>query len=384
MTGPDTFGAEGPVKVLELIKTMGSGGAERLLVERLRACSRGGVAPLHVELATVFPGSPSLLPEVAASVRQVHVLGDKSFLDPRWVIRLVRLLRRGQFDVVHVHSPAVSAVINVLVRLLPRRPRVLVTEHSTGYRLLTSVAHRMTLRLADHVVAVSGVVSDGLPRMRTPATTVVHGIDLARADAALADRECGVAELGVNGGPVVVTVANLRPQKDLEVLLRAARLVVDAIPGTTFHIAGEGPERPRLERLRRDLGLDASVVLHGSLPNAVSLTAAGDLFVLSSRREGLPVAVMEAIACGVPVVATDVGGLRELVVADETGWLVAAGDHQALAVRVHEALTDESARRAAARACWERRSEVDIASAASTIADLCHELAQRRRQRVDG
>lgn len=384
MTGPKTFGVEGPVKVLELIKTMGSGGAERLLVERLRAAPRGSVAPLDVEVATIFVGSPSLLPEASAVARRAHVLGDESFLDPRWVFRLVRLLRRGRFDVVHVHSPAVSVVLNLVVRVLPRRPEVLVTEHNTEYRPVTRVLHRVAVRMASHVVAVSAAVRDGLPRMRTPVSTIVHGVDVGRADAAVAHRELAMAELGVSGGPIVVTVANLRPQKDLEVLLRAARVVVDAIPGTTFHVAGEGPERPQLERLRRDLGLDTSVVLHGSLPNAIRLTALGDLFVLSSLHEGLPVAVMESIACGVPVVATDVGGLRELVVADETGWLVPAGDHQALAARVREALTDESARRAAARACWECRSEVDIASAASAIADLCHELGQRRRQRVDG
>jgi glycosyltransferase involved in cell wall biosynthesis len=144
---------------------------------------------------------------------------------------------------------------------------------------------------------------------------------------------------GVRAGeerPVVVTLARLAPQKGIGVLLRAAA----ELPNVSFIVAGEGPERHALESQARSLGVSDRVAFSGFQSDPAALLASADLFVLPSFEEGLPLALLEAMAVGTPVVATAIGGTDEVVTHGEHGLLVPPGDAAALASAIGALLRD--------------------------------------------
>jgi glycosyltransferase involved in cell wall biosynthesis len=326
-------------RVLWLVKGLGPGGAERLLVEH--AAARTG-DDFSYEAAYVLDWKQHLVPELEALGVRTHCLGSRSELDPRWTTRLASLLHREHYDIVHAHSPMIAAVARVESRALRRsRPAFVYTEHNRwpSYRRETRLANHATFGLNDAVFAVSGDVRASIPaRYRSSVEVLVHGIDLQRVRARCAQRDEIRRELGVQPGEALaVTVANLRAGKDYPGLIDAARQVVDRGIDVRFVTAGQGQLRDEIEEHRRRSGLDERFVMLGYRDDTTRLIAAADVFVLASRHEGLPVTVMEALTLGVPVVATAVGGIPE-VVTEDNGILVAPGDPTALAGAIEQAL----------------------------------------------
>jgi glycosyltransferase involved in cell wall biosynthesis len=331
-----------PVRVLWLIKGLGPGGAERLLVEHARA---GDHEHLHYEVAYLLDWKQHLVPELEGLGVQTHCLGVSRELDPRWVTRLRQLLQHGHFDVVHAHSPVLASVARVLIRTLPRdgRPTFVYTEHNRwpSYKVVTRLANHLTYALNDATVAVSGDVRDSVsPRFRTDVEVVVHGVDVAAVRSHITERESVRHELGVQTGETLaVTVANLRHGKNYPGLLAAAQLVVERGLPVRFAAAGQGPLAAEISALHAASGLGDRFALLGYRDDATRLIAGADLFVLASHHEGLPVTVMEALTLGVPVVAPEVGGLREVVHSGENGILVEPGSPAALADAIARAAT---------------------------------------------
>ncbi|HXY91644.1 MAG TPA: glycosyltransferase [Acidimicrobiia bacterium] len=334
-------------RVLWITKGLGPGGAERLLVEHAAA---GDQDRFRYEAAYLLPWKDHLVPELAERGVASRCLNVRNELDPRWLARLDRLLRDGGFDVVHLHSPSVAAGARVLVKARPasRRPRIVYTEHNRwpSYHPVTRAANRGTYRLNDAVLAVSDDVRDSVsPSLRSRVEVLVHGIDVPTVRAARTRRAEIRAELGVAPGTVLaVTIANLRAKKDYPGLLTAARLVLDRGVPVRFVAAGQGPDETDIRRRHRELGLGDEFRLLGYRADATDLVAAADVYVLASRHEGLPVSVMEALTLGVPVVATNVGGLREVVTDGSDGLLVEPGHPRALADAIGRVATDAELR----------------------------------------
>jgi len=319
------------IRVLWLTKGLGPGGAERLLVEQAAARGDG----FDYEAAYLLPWKQHLVADLERHGVTTHCLGVRSEADPRWLWRLSRLVRRGRFDVVHVHSPVSAALTRILVRLAHPGVAVVDTEHNRwpSHHRLTRALNRWTYGANDAALAVSEEVTASMPPHARAATRVLtHGIDRDAVRARAGDRADTRAELGLDPDAVVcVTVANLRENKRYPDLLAAARLVVDRDDRARFVTAGQGPLADEIRSRRDALGLADRFAMLGYRDDAPRLMAAADLFVLASSHEGLPVAVMEAFALGVPVVATAVGGVAEAVTDGESGLLVAPGDPTALA-----------------------------------------------------
>ena len=326
------------LRVLWLTKGLGPGGAERLLVEQATAGDRDR---FDYEAAYLLPWKQHLVGELQELGVTTHCLDVRTEADPRWVLRLAALLRSRHIDVVHAHSPVSAAVARVLVRAGFRSTATVYTEHNRwpSHHPATQWANRATFAWNDAVIAVSADVADSMPpSARRRAEVITHGIDLDRMRTHRSERADVRAELGVGPDEVLaLTVANLRENKRYPDLLAAARVVADTGAPVRFAAAGQGPLEDAIAARHAELGLGDRFRLLGYRDDVPRLLAGTDLFVLASGHEGLPVAVMEAFALGVPVVATAAGGMAEAVTDGVNGLLVPAHDPAALAAAIGRA-----------------------------------------------
>lgn len=270
----------------------------------------------------------------------------------RGYARLAMMVYRWRPDVVHSHMVHANLLAR-LVRLTAPMPRLVCTAHSNreGGRAVV-LAYRLTDGLADVTTHVSheaaaeyeqvGAVPEG------GMVTVYNGIDVRRFQ--------GGAGCGYPGGRLdssarrrMLAVGRLVPEKNQVALLRAFALVADDHPDTDLWIVGDGPLREELESLRDDLGLAGRAFLMGARHDVPELMRAADLLVLSSRVEGFGLVVAEAMASGALVVATDVGGVAEVM--GNHGFLVPPGDVAALAQGITEALRMDPSRASLLAAC---------------------------------
>lgn len=329
-----------PVRVLFVVGNFVAGGAERHLLELWSRLDR---SRFEIEIAC-FRREGQFLTAVEALGWPVHELGvrqriyDASGL--RGLVRLIRLARRFRPDVIHGYLFGPNLFAAVAGRLTGVRAVVVAKRNVDAFETPRQVAvQRIAHRLATHVTAVSEAVADSatalwVPRARV--TVIPNGVDAARFEGLRPDR----ARLGVNGTlPVVGSVGCLAARKDYGTLLEALALL--RARGLDFWavLIGDGPERTGLEERARALGLEAHLRLLGERSDVDLLLPAMDVFVLSSREEGIPNALLEAMAAGRPAVVTAVGGNREVLDDGETGWMVPPSSPAALADALEDALT---------------------------------------------
>lgn len=262
---------------------------------------------------------------------------------PRLMLRIpavVRAIREARADVVHCHLPLAS-VAGRIAGALSGIP-VVSTEHNVleRYHPATRMATRATWRLQAHVIAVSGEVETSIRRSvgsAVPVTVIRNGVAVERFLPA-EDRAGARVALGLPAdAPVVGTIAVFRTQKRLDLWLEAARRIAALRPDVRFLLVGDGPLRPEVERTLDALGLRDRVTLPGLVEDVRPFLRAMDVYLVSSDFEGLPVALLEAMATGVVPVSTAVGGIPE-VVSEATGFVVPRGDALALSQAVLAAL----------------------------------------------
>ena len=337
-----------PRRVLWLTKGLGPGGAERLLVTHAAVTDPDQTV---FEAAFLLPHKTHLVADLEALGVTTHNLDAPNVVDLRWLARFRRLVIDGDFDIVHAHSPAPAAPARLAVRSLPAatRPAFVYTEHNRwpSHDRVTRRANQATFGLNDATIAVSDEVRDSMAeRARDGVQVVIHGIDIEAGAALGAERQATRAALGIAADEfLVVTVANLRASKGYPDLFAAAAAVIAQRPSARFVIVGQGPLEDELQSRLAELHLGDRLQLLGYRSDAARITAAADLFVMASHHEGLPVAIMEAFAAGVPVVATNVGGLRQAVEPDVSGLLVPAHRPDLLAAAI-VALADDPEGRA--------------------------------------
>jgi glycosyltransferase involved in cell wall biosynthesis len=359
-----------------LSKGLGRGGTERLLAGTVRHLDR---ERFEVEVAYLLPWKDAFVAEIEAAGVPVHCLDARRQLSVGWLGRLRRLVDDRDVDLVHTHMPLPAAAARLALR--GNRPAFVHTEHNMWgrYRLPTRLANRLTYGRNAGVIAVSDGVAGSI-RSPVPVEVVTHGIDTERLRPAESEaRAAARAELGLApDAPVVGTVGNFTAKKDQATLLAAAALVAGDHPGLRVVLVGSGPLEDELRSRAVQLGLGDAVLFAGSRDDVFELLPAFDLFALSSRFEGLPIALLEAMASGVPPVVTRVGGIPEVVTdggdaadaataARADGVLVEPGDPEALATALGKLLADPVRRADLGARAAGRAAAFDLAHAVRRI-----------------
>jgi glycosyltransferase involved in cell wall biosynthesis len=367
------------LRVLWLIKGLGAGGAERLLVLHARTRS-SRVVPT---VAYLLPHKSDLVAPMRAEGVESVCLGTSSRTDLSWIRALRRLLLTEHFDIVHIHSPLAAIGCRLVLRTIPpgQRPAVVVTEHNVweSHTRLTRFADRISVGRGEKHIAVSSAVRASLPRgLRRRTCVVRHGVDAGEIRAATSARSEMRTWLGIADTEVLVgTVANLRWTKGYPELMRAARVVLDQVPNVSFAVVGRGPLEQELRSLHASLGLGERFLLLGHRPDAHAVMSSFDIFCLPSRKEGLPIALMEALVLGLPVVATKVGGIEEVVTDREQGLLVPAGEPEQLAAALLTLIRDRSLRSSMSRRAREAGDTLGIDHTVEEIEHIYREIGCR-------
>ncbi|MGH9298219.1 MAG: glycosyltransferase, partial [Acidimicrobiales bacterium] len=356
---------EGRWRVLHLIKSLTVvGGAERLVLSVATARDR---ERFDVNVAYVLTRpSAHLIEQFVAEGVNLHCLGVASHYDLRWTLRFRALLARERFDVLHVHLPYTASFGRLAARSLGsnRRPRIVHTQHNLWQHTTPVIRalHRLTYRLGDADVAVSQAAWNALPPSLRPRTEVlVHGLSFHDIGDLASSREPVRSELGIARDEVLVsTVANMRPEKGYDLLLEAAQILISGGLPIRFVAVGHGPLEEEVRNRHAQLGLEDRFQLLGFRSDALRIVAGSDIFVLASRHEGFPVAVMEALALGVPVVSTAVGDVPLAVHNGVEGLVVPAGDVTSLADALRLLAGDASRREEMSKAARQAGLRFDI------------------------
>ena len=356
------------------------GGTERALLQLVAGLDRTLWRP--VVFHTDAPGAAQLASESAAlGARTVAVeRGSTRLRGVASIVPLARALQRERADVFHAHQTwSLSCRYGIVAAALARVPaRVASAQLFLEMPHLRAIdaQHALLSRCLHRHVAVSRHVAGRLRERFGVPEAKITVIPNAVEPRALAPRDATLrARLDARGDrALVLTVARLEEQKGITHLLDAAAMLPDVV----FVIAGDGPERGRLEAKAASLGLSERVQWLGQRRDVPSLLAVADMFVLPSLNEGLPLAAMEAMLAGVPIVATDAGGTGEIVRNDVTGLLVPPGEARALADAIRALLDDtERARRLATRARELIEREHSAAAMVAATSRLYEELLAR-------
>ena len=367
-----------PRTVVHLSDSEAFGGTERALLQLIGGLDRKRWRPvlLHADA----PGASQLASEARTLDVPTHAVAV-SAPATRGIASLApiaRELRRERAVVFHAHQTwSLSCRYGIVAAALARvRARVATAQLFVEMPPLIGidVQHALLTNCLHRHIAVSHFVASRLRErfhVRPGKIVVIPNAATMGARASPASR----SELARSAeGPVVLTVARLDGQKGVSHLLEA----VAAVPHASFAIAGDGPNRAALEARAAALGVNDRVRFLGHRHDVPALLAAADLFVLPSLYEGLPLAVLEAMAAGVPVIATAIGGTNEVVRDGETGTLVPPADSAALAAAIARVLAnrDRASRLAlAARSLVAR--EYSVASMVGSVSRLYEELLAR-------
>jgi glycosyltransferase involved in cell wall biosynthesis len=316
----------------------------------------------------LFAGPGGLLDQEALQIDDAHVVLLTALKHPvqplpdlRVVGRLANLFRQHQIELVHSHSSKAGIIGRLAARLAGVRA-VVHTVHGWSFNPTQSpllrwfyiMLERIAAKRTDRLITVSRADLDrglslGIGR-RDKYCVIRSGIDVGeyatRPPQPLLQLRPGEVAIG--------TISCLKPQKDPLTLVRAAALVLDQIPQARFYIAGDGALRPQVETLAGELGISERLVMLGWIDQVPAFLHDLDIFVLTSRFEGLPRAVLQAAAARVPIVATAVDGTPEVVSDGDTGLLVAPGDSEQVATAIVQLAESAELRQRLSEAAYSR------------------------------
>jgi glycosyltransferase involved in cell wall biosynthesis len=337
--------ARGPLRLLFAVTSLPVGGAETLLKNLIRRLDPDRFA---AEICCLK--EPGSLGAVLAEEFPLHSRLLRHKYDSLVVARMASLMRERQIDAVITVGAGDKMFWGRLAAAWTGVPVVLSAIHSTGWPDRIERVNRLLTPLTDAFIAVAAshgrylVDVERLPKNKV--IVIPNGVDVRRFQFSPSSRRAIRAELGIDApAPVVGIVAALRPEKNVGLFLRAARRVSERVPAARFLIVGEGPKRQDLQQQAARAGLQQRVHFLGCRHDVPELLSAMDVFALTSQNEANPVSILEAMACQIPVAATNVGSVSETVQPGITGWLIDPDDDAATAAAWLRLLDDPATAR---------------------------------------
>jgi len=337
---------QGKLKLLQITHDLDLGGLQQVVLNICRSIDRERfeVAVLCLRARGCYAA------DVEALGIPVHLLEQQpGGVDYLAFLKVARVLKALHIDVVHTHNTQ-PFIDGALGAVLAGGRTVIHTDHARSFpdKRRYMFAEWALSHCVDKIVACSDHTARQLIRYekisRGKIVTIPNGIDGSRFGIAI-DREAKRRELGISrDGPILGLAVRLSEQKGITYLLQALPQILRRHPRTTLLIAGDGELKESLQREAAALGLTDHVVFCGARKDIPELLKLLDVYVLPSLWEGLPMVVLEAMAAGCPVVATDVGGTSTAIVSGKTGLLVGPKDPAALAEAVSTMLDSESLR----------------------------------------
>lgn len=366
------------IRVCHVINSLGHGGAERLLVELTRK-NIGANTDFDMTVCSIEENDP-LASELGEIGVKVQNFGASFKFDPRSILKMYRFFRQESFDIVHAHLPLAHSLGRMVGRVAGTK-LIVSTQHNVAdnYHPITRILEKSTRPLDVRTVAVSKGVRQSFS---TPVfwadhwDVIYNGINVDDYNRSVRTADTGQIkdQWGITDDIVLLNVARHDPEKSQIDLIDAMPRVLKAEPNTKLLIVGDGELRGELEKRISGKGLSDSVELTGHVPSVTEYYAIADCFVSSSTREGLPITLLEAMASELPVVATAIPGVDELVVEGETGFLVPPKSSIDLADRILE-LSDPIRRREFGRAGFKRvRGNFDISNTLEKHLQLYREI----------
>jgi glycosyltransferase involved in cell wall biosynthesis len=329
------------MKICFLINQLAPGGAPTLLLDIVRHTD----PDVNIEYTVCFiEGEDALVPEFEKAGARVVDFGAAFKFDPRALARMARFFRREEFDILHTHLPY-SQTLGRMFGELGSTEHVISTQHNVPSERhpITRTLEQVTRPLDTATIAVAGDIerafTGGVHRydghLCRQWCTIYNGIDVEGFHERVrqANPTAFRAQKEIEGNPLFLTVGRYVPAKAQHDLISAMNYITDEHPDAHLLVVGWGELENELRQLVKKRGLTESVTITGRVPSEdiPEYYALADVFVSSSVREGLPIAILEAMAAGLPVVATKIPGVQEAVENDGTGLLVPPNSPKELA-----------------------------------------------------
>jgi glycosyltransferase involved in cell wall biosynthesis len=350
------FDVEISMKILYLVTQSSWGGAQKYVFDLATNL------PENFAITVACGGNGMLIDKLKTVGINVKIF--KNLVRPINPIRdficfwqLWRFIRREKFDIVHTNSSKAEILGNLAARVAGVK-KIFFTAHGFVFnepqnkykREIYIWLEKFANKFSRKIIAVSNFDRQtALQENICPVekiVTVHNGLDCDKFERAIAVSVNQREKLGLSPGNFVVgTVANFYPVKGLKYFISAAALVVEKIPNARFVIVGEGELRLDMEKQIRDLNLEKTVILTGFQADLCGFLPAFDLFVLPSLKEGFPYALLEAQVAGLPIIATRVGGVPEIIIDYSNGLLIEKANESALAQKIIQAYQDENLRK---------------------------------------
>lgn len=333
------------VRILHLIEHLVVGGAERVLVDIVKNIDKDKFK----SIVCVYRDENPLLDELVKTGYPVIYLRKNlltplfpKFLKPLFlliesiifVIRLAKLMRDNNIQILHTHLFS-AGLWGRLAALIGGRPKIITTEHTTTdweKSLKKTVSNRLLNPITDRIVAVTDTVGKTVIDVQkvVPGQVIIipNGINIDNFSYGKTAKRKTILP---GSKPRIAIISSLTPVKRHDLLFEALKICFKRIPTISCCVVGDGPERAGLEQIVRNLGISNFVFFLGNRNDVNEILADVDIVVSTSDYEGLPINLLEAMAAGVPVVATDVGGNKDLVDSGKTGILVERGNVEAIA-----------------------------------------------------
>jgi glycosyltransferase involved in cell wall biosynthesis len=384
------------IKVLFFISSLEGGGAERVMVTLLGNMEGSRIEPV---LVLLYPATKSPYREYLSEKLKLIVVernADSLFEKIKQFILFIRSVHKERPRVLLsmlTHNNIMALLAGILLRI-----RVIVCEHiALGENIKTEEGKRMLgvpvapmvnilYKFTDRVIAVSeGIKRNLIEEFRIPERKVRVIYNPIDCDAITVLSTIPPEHSFFKGRePVIMGVGRLVTQKKFDILIKAFSSVVKEMDARLI-ILGEGPGREALQKLVRDLGMEGKISLAGFQENPYQFLSRADVFVLSSGYEGLPMVILEAMACGVPVISTDCrSGPREILQNGGCGLLVPVGDEGALSQGILQLLRDRTLREKFSKAGKERAKDFSVSEVATQYINIMYEVASGSGHEVTG